>query len=79
MCSKFFLKGVINRDQFVFSKVRSLNVPIVMLTSGGYQKTNARVIADSIINLEKNNLISLLPNQTLNHIKDGNLNELEQL
>ncbi len=50
-----------------------------MLTSGGYQKTNARVIADSIINLEKNNLISLLPNQTLNHIKDGNLNELEQL
>ena len=28
-----------------------------MVTSGGYQKTTARIIADSILNLRKNNFI----------------------
>jgi len=29
----------------------------LMVTSGGYQKTTARIIADSILNLRKNNFI----------------------
>lgn len=34
-------------------------IPIVMLLSGGYQKMNASVIAESMINLNKK--FSLLP------------------
>ncbi|BES90983.1 Histone deacetylase domain [Nesidiocoris tenuis] len=44
-------KGVIKRDQIVFMKARERAVPIVMLTSGGYLKESAKVIADSIVNL----------------------------
>lgn len=45
----------------VFSKcLRERKIPIVMCTSGGYQRTNARVIADSILNLRSKNLISLI-------------------
>lgn len=39
------------RDELVFRMVRSLQVPILMVTSGGYQKRTARIIADSILNL----------------------------
>lgn len=35
-------------------------VAIVMLLSGGYQHTNARIIADSIINLIELNLLTPL-------------------
>ncbi len=49
---------MIIRDEMVFSKCsRDRNIPIVMCTSGGYQRTNARVIADSILNLNKKKLI----------------------
>ncbi|CAF3717055.1 unnamed protein product [Adineta steineri] len=52
-------EGVIIRDEIVFSKcIRERNIPIVMCTSGGYQRTNARVIADSILNLNRKKLIS---------------------
>ncbi|CAF4605796.1 unnamed protein product [Rotaria sp. Silwood2] len=52
-------EGVIIRDEIVFSKcIRERNIPIVMCTSGGYQRTNARVIADSILNLFTKKLIS---------------------
>ncbi|CAF1153910.1 unnamed protein product [Adineta steineri] len=52
-------EGVIIRDEIVFSKcIRERNIPIVMCTSGGYQRTNARVIADSILNLNRKELIS---------------------
>ncbi len=50
---------MIIRDEIVFSKcIRDRNIPLVMCTSGGYQRTNARVIADSILNLKTKNLIS---------------------
>uniref|UniRef100_A0A2P2MIN8 Uncharacterized protein MANES_03G047600 n=1 Tax=Rhizophora mucronata TaxID=61149 RepID=A0A2P2MIN8_RHIMU len=51
--------GVINRDEKVFKFARERNIPVVMLTSGGYMKSSARVIADSIANLSKNCLIDL--------------------
>lgn len=42
----------------MFMKARERRIPIVMLTSGGYQKRTARIIADSIINLYNKGLIS---------------------
>ncbi|XP_021835528.1 histone deacetylase 2 [Spinacia oleracea] len=51
--------GVIKRDEKVFEFAREKGVPIVMLTSGGYMKSSARVIADSIINLSRKHLIDL--------------------
>jgi len=52
-------EGVVKRDEIVFRACRRGNrqVPIVMLTSGGYQLTSAQVIADSILSLERNGLI----------------------
>ena len=44
-------RGVIQRDQLVFGKALSQKVPLVMVLSGGYQKSNAAVIARSIQNL----------------------------
>jgi histone deacetylase 11 len=46
-------EGIVERDQIVMKTARENNVPVVMLLSGGYQACNARVIADSIINLKK--------------------------
>ncbi|EDV93931.1 histone deacetylase 11 [Drosophila grimshawi] len=46
-------EGVIERDRLVFSTFRSLNIPVVMLLSGGYMKCSKRVIADSIVNLQR--------------------------
>ncbi len=54
----FLLQGVIERDQIVFQKARTRDIPIMMLTSGGYQRSTARVIADSILNLHALRLIS---------------------
>ncbi|WOL09064.1 histone deacetylase 2 [Canna indica] len=51
--------GVAARDEKVFRFARERNIPLFMLTSGGYMKSSARVIADSIINLSKKNLIDL--------------------
>ena len=39
-------------------KARSRGVPIVMVTSGGYQRSTARIIADSVLNLRDKGLIS---------------------
>nr|CAB3252067.1 histone deacetylase 11 [Phallusia mammillata] len=50
-------KGVVERDRIVFAAVRGQNVPIVMLTSGGYQRSTARIIADSVVSLRDNGLI----------------------
>ncbi|XP_020089514.1 histone deacetylase 2 [Ananas comosus] len=52
-------EGVAIRDEKVFQFARERNIPLLMLTSGGYMKSSARVIADSIINLSKRNLIDL--------------------
>ena len=46
-----FSQGIKERDQVVFQKCRTRDIPIVMVTSGGYQRSTARIIADSILNL----------------------------
>lgn len=46
-------QGVIERDEIVFKFATERNLPILMLLSGGYQKSNAEIIADSIINISK--------------------------
>lgn len=51
-------QGIIERDEMVFKKARELKIPIVMLTSGGYLKKTAQIIADSILNLYEHSLIS---------------------
>lgn len=43
--------GIIMRDEYVFQTCRDNNCPLVMVLSGGYQKINASIIAQSIINL----------------------------
>ena len=44
-------QGIIDRDECVFRHAFSTRIPIVTLLSGGYQYSNAPVIADSIENL----------------------------
>ncbi|KAM9098902.1 histone deacetylase 11 isoform X1 [Sarcophilus harrisii] len=44
-------RGIVKRDELVFQAARKHNIPILMVTSGGYQKESARIIADSILNL----------------------------
>lgn len=44
-------EGVVKRDEMVFSSALGAGVPVVMLLSGGYQDSNAAVIARSIKNL----------------------------
>ncbi|XP_023016022.2 histone deacetylase 11 isoform X1 [Leptinotarsa decemlineata] len=50
-------KGIIMRDEIVFREAFSRKIPIVMLTSGGYLKKTARIIASSIMNLYREGLI----------------------
>ncbi|XP_030745742.1 histone deacetylase 11 [Sitophilus oryzae] len=50
--------GIIKRDEFIFQQAKTRNIPIVMLTSGGYQKKTARIIASSILNLYELGLIN---------------------
>lgn len=52
-------EGVAIRDEKVFRFARERGIPLLMLTSGGYMKSSARVIADSIMNLSKKSLIDL--------------------
>ncbi|XP_035297096.1 histone deacetylase 11 isoform X1 [Cricetulus griseus] len=49
--------GIVKRDEVVFRLVRAHDIPILMVTSGGYQKRTARIIADSILNLHDLGLI----------------------
>jgi len=60
-CLSISPEGVIERDQVVFEACRRPSngrspVNIFMTTSGGYQRSNASVIANSIENLIKKNL-----------------------
>uniref|UniRef100_A0A1I7XP56 Hist_deacetyl domain-containing protein n=1 Tax=Heterorhabditis bacteriophora TaxID=37862 RepID=A0A1I7XP56_HETBA len=52
--------GVISRDEVVFRVAGTHSTPVVMVLSGGYQRDNARVIANSIRNLHDKELIQLL-------------------
>lgn len=49
--------GVIDRDMVVFKAVRSRNIPIVMLLSGGFLKNAADVVGSSITKLHEERLI----------------------
>ncbi|KAL8537390.1 hypothetical protein ACS0TY_012510 [Phlomoides rotata] len=51
--------GIATRDEKVFMFARERTIPLVMLTSGGYMKSSAKVIADSIINLSRKSLITI--------------------
>lgn len=57
MAFVFLLQGIIKRDELVFRAARRRGIPILMVTSGGYQKKTARIIADSILNLHRRGLI----------------------
>uniref|UniRef100_A0A7C9DFG1 histone deacetylase n=1 Tax=Opuntia streptacantha TaxID=393608 RepID=A0A7C9DFG1_OPUST len=63
--------GIIKRDEKVFAFARERNIPLVMLTSGGYMKSSARVIADSIINLSKKKLIDMTAEGITGDITDS--------
>ncbi|XP_021749950.1 histone deacetylase 2-like isoform X2 [Chenopodium quinoa] len=58
-CLRISPDGVIKRDEKVFAFAREKGISILMLTSGGYMKSSARVIADSIINLSRKQLIDM--------------------
>lgn len=45
--------GVVLRDEKVFAKAFSMGAKVVMTFGGGYQKSNAPLIARSILNLEQ--------------------------
>lgn len=52
-------EGIIQRDEMVFEWARqSHSIPIVMVTSGGYQQKTGPIIAQSILNLRKKKLVS---------------------
>ncbi|KAK7499568.1 hypothetical protein BaRGS_00009220 [Batillaria attramentaria] len=50
-------QGIIERDQIVFQKARTRGIPVLMVTSGGYLRETARIIANSILNLRQLGLI----------------------
>lgn len=52
-------EGIAARDEKVFRFAHERSIPLIMLTSGGYMKSSARVIADSIRNLSEKSLINL--------------------
>ena len=49
--------GIIARDELVWQECRIRNIPILMVTSGGYQSVTGRIVADSIINLQSKGLL----------------------
>lgn len=55
------VQGIVKRDEIVFRAARRRSIPILMVTSGGYQKKTARIIADSILNLRREGLIDGAP------------------
>lgn len=50
-------QGIIKRDEIVFEMAKRHKIPILMVTSGGYEKRTARIIADSILHLHSMGLI----------------------
>lgn len=50
--------GVVRRDEMVFMKAKERNIPIVMLSSGGYSRQSATVVANSIANLHNLEIIT---------------------
>uniref|UniRef100_A0AC34GYE2 Histone deacetylase domain-containing protein n=1 Tax=Panagrolaimus sp. ES5 TaxID=591445 RepID=A0AC34GYE2_9BILA len=58
-CLSISAKGIKTRDEFVFRQAKKHQIPIVMVTSGGYTRESAGIIADSLLNLKKKNIIKL--------------------
>ncbi|XP_054716421.1 histone deacetylase 11-like [Uloborus diversus] len=56
-CLSITPQGIIQRDEIVFRAAVTRKIPIVFVTSGGYQKCTARIIADSIINLKNKGIL----------------------
>ncbi|XP_055953614.1 histone deacetylase 11-like isoform X2 [Argiope bruennichi] len=56
-CLSVTPKAIIERDEIVFRLARKHKIPVVFLTSGGYQKCTAKVIADSVLNLHEKGLL----------------------
>ncbi|CAG2175361.1 unnamed protein product [Oppiella nova] len=52
--------GIAKRDEIVFRYAKENDISIVMLLSGGYQRNNAEVIANSIRNLFDNHFIDAI-------------------
>lgn len=44
-------KGIIERDEFVFTQAIKKKIPILMVLSGGYTSKSAEIIGESIVNL----------------------------
>ncbi|XP_052866314.1 histone deacetylase 11 [Anopheles cruzii] len=53
-------EGVTERDEIVFRAAIERSIPLVMLLSGGYLRSSARVIANSILNLRDKALLSIV-------------------
>ena len=63
----------------MFDKVRKRNIPIVMLTSGGYLRETSKIIADSILNLKEKQLIGCTEAENAPPPKAGLLNRYQEL
>ena len=46
-------EGIIRRDETMLQICTKRKIPMVMILSGGYQKINAEIIAESIENMLK--------------------------
>nr|XP_039267077.1 histone deacetylase 11-like [Styela clava] len=57
-CLDISPNGIVERDQIVFEAAHRNKIPIVMFTSGGYQRSTAAIIADSIFNLNSHGFIT---------------------
>lgn len=52
-------EGVMERDEIVFRAALKRSIPLAMLMSGGYLRSSARVIANSILNLREKALLPM--------------------
>jgi hypothetical protein len=69
-------QGIVRRDEVIFKLAIENKIPILMVMSGGYQKTNAPVIADSIKNLFSTfNLLEKFKEDKIK-VKDGSQEDL---
>uniref|UniRef100_A0A7E4VNX8 Histone deacetylase 11 n=1 Tax=Panagrellus redivivus TaxID=6233 RepID=A0A7E4VNX8_PANRE len=62
-CLSITEDGIEKRDEIVFKKAADLEIPIVMVTSGGYTEDSANIITQSILNLKKKGLLPLTKTQ----------------
>ncbi len=56
-------EGVISRDWFVFNLLRSLNIPFVFVTAGGYSEQSWKITYRSLSNLLRNTHQKELPHK----------------